>query len=503
MQIVSLKIKNFMSISDVEIKPGKINQICGANSNGKTTVLKALEFNIKGSSDGSLVKFGNDQAEVLVELSDGTEIKRKLNSVGKQSVDVKNGKNKITSPQTYLEQLIDYSALNPLDLLDPKKRTDAILKSLDVALTESKLQNLIARDCTVLPPLDYTKHGLKVLDQAHEYFYGRRAEANRDTEEKKHRWETYKADLKEVPKPSLTKNQTEAKRLDLFDAGFKEEQAIKQIAHENEYADKLSEKIAKYTNELESIQFSIDGFGRLLSTVESDLETHLNDLKTEYETEVASLRATAEKQKSDFRTKIANEKGRLENGQKVIADLKAEAPVKKSDEIHRTKYAELLTEVEKIKVIEAEIETYEVNETSKKLIGKMEDEFSKAEVFAKNLTDLVDFLRVTAKEQLLSSVKMPIKGLQYVDGQFLVDGVPIENLSTSQSVKLAVGVARSLAKHTKIICLDGLECLDAVTWNEFREETENDGFTYFVTVVGAGFDTDDKKITMDHGQALQ
>jgi energy-coupling factor transporter ATP-binding protein EcfA2 len=180
MEVVKLQIKNFLSISDMLVKPGQINQIVGANNQGKTTVIKAIEFAVKGSSDGSLVKFGEESAEVIVELADQTTIRRKLSSEGKQTVDVKKDGFKAPSPQAYLDALFEHSAFNPLDLLDPKRRNDAILASIEIKLDETRLRAELGVSDLPMPPLDYTVHGLKVIDQAHKYFYQRRAEANKD-----------------------------------------------------------------------------------------------------------------------------------------------------------------------------------------------------------------------------------------------------------------------------------------------------------------------------------
>ena len=76
--VLNLSIKNFMSVKDAKLELGKITQIVGGNSQGKTTLIKAIQTAIKGSSDTSLITHGEDRMEIILELPDETHIRRAM-----------------------------------------------------------------------------------------------------------------------------------------------------------------------------------------------------------------------------------------------------------------------------------------------------------------------------------------------------------------------------------------------------------------------------------------
>jgi hypothetical protein len=125
-----------------------------------------------------------------------------------------------------------------------------------------------------------------------------------------------------------------------------------------------------------------------------------------------------------------------------------------------------------------------------------------AQEFASKLDETIDSIRVL-RSGILNRGTMPVQGLSYVDGKFLFEGFPVENLSTSQAMKLACGLARALAKKTKVICLDGAEALDEVSYSMLKTEIEGDGYNYFITKVGEPFKTatDDAVVEMSNGDA--
>ncbi len=468
MSIVILKIKNFLSIADADIDPkGKqVVQIVGRNNEGKTSILKAIRFAIKGSAEDSLVKFDQDAAIVDVEIDDSTLIKRRINSDGRQSLDVSKDGFKAKAPQSLLDTLFDQSSFNPLELLNPKARTDAILNSIDLKIDESKLKSEVLSE---LPPLDYTQHGLKVIDQCHRYFYQRRAEANKDTADKKNRFETYKADYKEPTPPFANREDIQKMIARIQDKIKATESSIQAIERRHEDAKKATDRLNKYCAELEKIDFEIESLTRA------------------YETNLKALKA------------------RKDQGEKFTAQAKEEVPgVLESPEPHKVALQELKIELQKTETMTAEVDAYEAVLKQKDMITGMEVEYKKASEFAEDLNKKVEALGGPIKQKLMAEVEMPVPGLEYRNGEFLVDNVPVDNLSSSKAIRLALGIARKHAKKVKIICIDGAEALDEETFKAFSEEIKGDGFTYFLTKVGEPFDIPDStKIRMDGGVATE
>ncbi len=463
--IVKLTIKNFLSIADVEIKPGKVNQIVGANNQGKTTVLKALEFLTNGATDGSLVKFGEDAAEVIVELSDGASIRRRINSAGKQTVEVKKDGFKSQAPQAYLEELFAASAFNPLQLLDSKGRAEAILKSVDIKVTQDQLAKELGVQKEELPPLDYDQHGLKVIDQCYKYYYARRAEANKDAKDKQKRWETYRNDLPADQDADLgARSETLAaiesnkkwqsdteKQLAVLDLKYAElEKATKRVSsYEGELLN-IDQQIVLKQNELDDLARRRERGLNIIAEARKDLPTDLPD-KTKLQTELTAC---------------------------------------------FTRLADLNTQVAKHDAKDAIFKQHS-------MVAELQTEFDKSSEFAKLLDVMVELLSKDIKKKVMDGAEMPIEGLEYSDGEFKIKGVPVDNLSSSHALKLAMGVARKLAKKTKLICIDGAEMLDAETYKSLRSEIESDDYTYFLTKVDEPFnEPKDSVFKMENGAVL-
>ncbi|NJO55738.1 MAG: AAA family ATPase [Rhodospirillales bacterium] len=270
MGIVKLNIKNFLAISDVEIRPGKVNQVHGKNNQGKTTVLKALEFAYKGSTDGSLVRLGSDHAEVIVELDDMV-IRRRLSPSGDQKVEVVREGFKSEKPQTFSEYPFDGLSFNPLEILDPKLRTQFILKALNLRITREQLSGATGIPATELPPLDFEReNALVVIDQAHKYFYQRRAEANRVAGEKKVRWETYAKDLPPERPAPRGRDEIQAELDQLKSKRDESKRYWEKVEAEERASQMAVSKVSRYEAELAKIQKELD------------------DLRAEYEKRTAS-----------------------------------------------------------------------------------------------------------------------------------------------------------------------------------------------------------------------
>jgi len=470
MNIVRLKILNFMSIIDVDIHPSQVNQIVGQNNNGKTTILKALEWAIKGKPDASLIRRGEESAEVIVELDDETIIKRRINAKGMQSVDVRRGEFKTTSPQAHLDALFDSTAFNPLDLLDPKKRNDAIMQALEFKVTAEQIAQELSCPIDRLPAgINYGEHGLKVIDQLYKGFYQRRAEANKEAEEKKKRWQTYHNDLPQDAERPLMHDEILSKIETINDQKVMANRVLEKALAEIEVIKKQDERLDKLKKEI----LALDSQREIMESAHKEAVARVKS-KREY---------------------ILNE----------IDDLKVKTPKESPDTTAiRESCTNLQIQEGELKAKMKEADAYVAVQKQRVMVDDMHAQFLKAEKIAGELKKRVDILAGPLREKLMAGIEMPIKGLSFADGQFVVDGIPVDNLSSSLALKLAIGVARKIAKKNKVICIDGAEMLDEKTWADFRKEIDNDGFVYFITKVGGCFvGLNDSVIPMSNGQVIQ
>lgn len=448
MDITRIQIKNFLSISSVDLKPGHVNQIVGPNNVGKTTILKAIQAAFEGNTDGAVVKNGEDAAEIVVDL-DHLTVRRRIKNDGSNSVSVinRNDQSKIMRPQEFLDSLVNSNAFNPLDLLDPKRRTEALLKSIPIEVKEEDLRAALAQRSPVeVPPLDYKQHGLKVAESAHRYYYQRRAEAARVAKDKRGI-----ADLREKELPAAKE-----------DALPTREEVRKHI----EAADKvLVEQRERFT---------------LHRDRQKGLET-LQEERINMQNEHVKLigeSKTIQAKINNLSEQLAKMDSVLAKQKEHIEEVKVDQGAVEAAQAQKQSQQELLTRI-------AEHEAYSAR---KDAVVQAKGDAAKAEEFHHALDETVEYLSKTFKHELMKKVEMPVPGLTYEGGSFFLDGSSIDNLSSSKAMRLAVAIARRLSGPAKIICLDGAEQLDAETYEALRAEIEGDGFTYFITKVGQAFE---------------
>ncbi len=71
-------------------------------------------------------------------------------------------------------------------------------------------------------------------------------------------------------------------------------------------------------------------------------------------------------------------------------------------------------------------------------------------------------------------------------GEVYKGGIPFDRLNRAEQVKLAIRVAQLRAGELKLVCVDGLEVLDAQTFAAFAENAPRAGLQFVVTRVAPG-----------------
>lgn len=99
------------------------------------------------------------------------------------------------------------------------------------------------------------------------------------------------------------------------------------------------------------------------------------------------------------------------------------------------------------------------------------------------LDDVVKKLTKEIPEDLIAKAKLPVEGLTISGDNILIGGVALDNLSSSEQLKLGLQIARFLNQTFGIICIDGVETLDKETFALFLKEVEGDDNQYFVSRV--------------------
>jgi DNA repair exonuclease SbcCD ATPase subunit len=133
-------------------------------------------------------------------------------------------------------------------------------------------------------------------------------------------------------------------------------------------------------------------------------------------------------------------------------------------------------------------------------ITAAQEQHARYKVTVENVTRMVDELQAlkdeaagyTAALEALDAYKadllasLPIHGLEVIDGKLYRHGVPFDRLNTAQQVDIAVEIAKLRAGELGLICVDGLELLDAAAYEAFRERAEASGLQMIVSRVSDG-----------------
>jgi len=182
--------------------------------------------------------------------------------------------------------------------------------------------------------------------------------------------------------------------------------------------------------------------------------------------------ANLQRQETDLKGQIEALQVKLTDAQKEIAAA-AEFHYDVSDDMTISVAKESLTKLEGQREL---VFTY-------KRVGEIRGELSVAVEEADKLNLIVNKLAKEVPQELVSKAQLPVEGLTVTDDDVLVNGVSLDNLSSSEQLKFALNIVRKLNETFKVICIDGIETLDKDNFEMFLKEIEGDDYQYFVTRV--------------------
>ena len=81
---------------------------------------------------------------------------------------------------------------------------------------------------------------------------------------------------------------------------------------------------------------------------------------------------------------------------------------------------------------------------------------------------------------------LPIKGVEVRDGEVYVDDIPFDRVNKARQIRVALNVARLRAGQLGLVCVDGLESLDAETFAQFEKAAEKSGLQFVCNRVSQG-----------------
>lgn len=538
-KISFLKVNNFLGVDELELEPGKVNIFKGPKGAGKTSVIEAIEKTFTNKSRRTeIIKHGEEEATLFVELDDGMEVDRRLRSEKGDYLKVRKADEGVPSTEKFLRTLVNGHIFRPLDWvnLSVKEQTKSLLSMLEIDWSEQDIINWFG---DLVDDIDYSQHILLILKNIEQKYYKTREEVNREVKELKGRIDALYEELppeyngeewRSVKIQEYYKKVSEAQEINkliemaksiqenfnntvetIKAKGEKQKANITLTFKENK--EDINDIIALAKNKIERANNFISNSN---NTLEFELSKLDNQLESEYQDLLQKYAMLKDQKKRDILTAVEEQKEIIainnnkisakeqelrgldekEESEKLAVDEKVNSEIEK-EEIRIGKAASYLKENTLIDIEPLQAEADRVTE----MVGYLRDwdriaeirdgSLSSKQAYANELTSKIDKARNLPGE-LLKTAKMPIDGISVdVEGRVRINGTLIDGLSDGEKLELAMKVAKAQCGELKLICMDKWESLDIDSQNKLLEEMTEDEYQYFVTEV---MDTESKKV---------
>lgn len=183
-RVSRIQIRNVMGIQDLDVEPGALTVVSGANGSGKTSVMEALKSLFGGGHDVTLLRNGEESGEVVALLSDGMEITKHITTRGSKVTVTHPELGEVKKAQGFLNGLLDSLAFNPVEFITSSRdgRVTHLLESLPLSVTPDDLRRCVGD----LYPVEKapTGHALQVIERVGKSLYDERTGVNRDAKSK-------------------------------------------------------------------------------------------------------------------------------------------------------------------------------------------------------------------------------------------------------------------------------------------------------------------------------
>jgi hypothetical protein len=450
MKIKRIEFKNCLAIKEMETKLGNVVEIKGASETGKTSILDSIRKGLENYD--ARTKFVNkdsdgEDGEIIIELDNGMEIIRKVdfrNSKSK-SLEVKDGRKTVRSPQSFLNNLLGKNNFNPVEFFNKseKEKTKELLGLIPIKITEEEIEKMLVNK---VRNIDYSMHGLEVANVIEKELSEYRRECGREKKSVKGAVEELQLDLPRSYKPEEFRNV------------------------------KLSEKFNEISmqdninNEIETANMHINNGKEKVKDLQQQKETALDNEDERYQEE---LKAIEEKHNE----KINN----LNNTFNKKLDDQDLRIIEARDYLKENKFIDTTKMKENVETLEQGKEMLKLYD---RMMQKDKERIELDEEYKEYTSDINKIRKLPA--MLLKKVKSPIEGLEVKNGTVMINGLPLDNLSDGAMMKLAVEIAKQTSGELKTILLNGFEQFNSELQKKLLKEFKNDDYQLIITNVTDG-----------------
>lgn len=487
LQVTQIRVRDVLGVREFAMAPGKVTLIQGKNGSGKSTRLAAIQAALKGGTTlAKLARVGAAGEEVkpeavLVLEGDGEayEVKRDAKTVTvRKRVGDSAAFADVARPQEFLASLQDGQAANPVAFLmaPEKERLILLLEALDLKLDRARLREILGDAAELVRPQPRGLAALEELALARQDVYAARTGVNRDATGKRASAEQCRRDAP-AKVPDAPTDEDEARlRADV------DELAATIARREAEIAAAQKAEVAEAEAKADIDEGRIKG---ALAATKAKLRANQSEKASE-------LRAAVERQIADraalIETEIAEETAQAQAALDAIGATCDEAGAAARDAAGGA-LAALAKDRERLSAGRAALGTVatarEHSAAARALhaqIDRFERDADELKARSQRLSDVIDGLE-RYRAQL--AAELPIEGLEIVDGQIRVGGVPYDQLNTAQRVSIAVKVAllRAAGRPLPLVFVDGAEALDEANFEALCAELEASEVQAFVARV--------------------
>ena len=465
MKITKVKIKNLFGIKETELD-GRSIEATGENGVGKTSIIDSIRYGLTNkSSRPYLIKQGSEEGEIIIETDTGLFINRKSRTQKSDYNLIKDGNNKVNSPETFLRDIFTELQLSPVEFLNftPAEQNRIILDLIEYPWSLDTIKEWFGE---VPPGVDYGKSILEVLNQIQSekgHYFQTRQQINREIRDKKANIEEIGAD---IPEGYL---------VDKWES-YNLAEKYTQI-----------ERIRKRNSEIENAQRAIENRDNKVRAFEADRDIAMASL----DREVTAYQTRLEKDIASLEEQLRSKRNELES----IAEKK-EQKVRLIESEYKQKVAKYDAEVEQYKEYAGkEIEDFselqrdakyaedmKLHITEYRRMERMIEEQDELRAKSELLTNKIQLARELPGE-ILKKAKLPIENMTVVDNVPMIQRptgelLPIANLSDGEKLDICVDITIAKPNHLQIILLDGLEKLSTDNREKLFKKCKDKGIMF-------------------------
>lgn len=109
----------------------------------------------------------------------------------------------------------------------------------------------------------------------------------------------------------------------------------------------------------------------------------------------------------------------------------------------------------------------------------------------------------TAKATAIEQAELPVDGLEFGDGDILLDGLPFDQASTARKIRVSTALLMALKPELRVLLVREGSLLDADARRALEEDAEANNFVVLMETVGEAIGGDNAGVVIEDGEVRQ